>query len=63
MPDGTLIGAEIVNAVADHVRTDMLRNMGLADLLKPSSTEVALEKASELNEPLRRGAVVRHRIV
>jgi hypothetical protein len=39
-------GAEIVNGVADHVRADMLRNMGLADLLKPSSTEIAAKKAS-----------------
>lgn len=39
-------GAEIVDGVADHVRTDMLRNMGLADLLKPSSTEIAAKKAS-----------------
>ena len=39
-------GAEIVNGVADHVRTDMLRNMGLADLLKPSSTKIAAKKAS-----------------
>lgn len=28
-------GAEIVNAVADRVRAELLRNMGLADLLKP----------------------------
>jgi NAD(P)-dependent dehydrogenase (short-subunit alcohol dehydrogenase family) len=39
-------GAEIVNGVADHVRTDMLRNMGLADLLKPSSTKITVTKAS-----------------
>ncbi|WP_341487883.1 SDR family oxidoreductase [Pararhizobium sp. A13] len=28
-------GAEIVNAVADRVRAEMFRNIGLADLLKP----------------------------
>lgn len=28
-------GAEIVNAVADRVRAELLRNMGLADLLNP----------------------------
>jgi NAD(P)-dependent dehydrogenase (short-subunit alcohol dehydrogenase family) len=39
-------GAEIVNGVADRVRAELLRNMGLADLLKPSSSEVAVKKAS-----------------
>ena len=39
-------GAEIVNAVADRVRAELLRNMGLADLLKPSPREVAVKKAS-----------------
>lgn len=29
-------GAEIVNGVADRVRAELLRNMGLADLLKPA---------------------------
>lgn len=29
-------GAEVVNGVADRVRAELLRNMGLADLLKPS---------------------------
>ena len=33
-------GAEIVNGVADRVRAELLRNMQLADLLKPSSTKV-----------------------
>ena len=40
-------GAEIVNGVADRVRAELLRNMGLADLLKPSSTKVAAKEASE----------------
>src|SRR5216683_1072955 len=31
-------GAEIVNDVADRVRAELLRNMKLADLLRPSST-------------------------
>ena len=39
-------GAEIVNGVADRVRAELLRNMELADLLKPSSTKVAVKKAS-----------------
>jgi NAD(P)-dependent dehydrogenase (short-subunit alcohol dehydrogenase family) len=29
-------GAEVVNGVADRVRKELLKNMGLADLLKPS---------------------------
>jgi hypothetical protein len=28
-------GAEIVNAVADRVRTELLRRIGLADILSP----------------------------
>ena len=28
-------GCEVVNGVADRVRTEMLRRIGLADLLKP----------------------------
>jgi len=28
-------GAEIVNGVADRVRTEMYRNIGLSDLLTP----------------------------
>ncbi len=39
-------GAEIVNGVADRVRAELLRNMQLADLLRPSSTKVAAQKAS-----------------
>jgi NAD(P)-dependent dehydrogenase (short-subunit alcohol dehydrogenase family) len=31
-------GAEVVNGVADRVRAELLRNMGLGDLLHPSST-------------------------
>jgi len=30
-------GAEIVNAVADRVRAELLRNIGLADLLHPAN--------------------------
>ena len=33
-------GAEIVNGVADRVRAEMLRNMGLADLLRPAGGTV-----------------------
>jgi NAD(P)-dependent dehydrogenase (short-subunit alcohol dehydrogenase family) len=39
-------GAEIVNGVADRVRAELLRNMKLADLLRPSSTEALSQKAS-----------------
>ena len=39
-------GAEIVNGVADRVRAELLRNMKLADLLKPSSTKAPAQKAS-----------------
>jgi NAD(P)-dependent dehydrogenase (short-subunit alcohol dehydrogenase family) len=40
-------GAEIVNGVADRVRSELLRNMGLSDVLKPSSSlRVASKKAS-----------------
>ena len=31
-------GAEVVNGVADRVRAELLRNMSLGDLLRPSST-------------------------
>lgn len=34
--DPTQDGAEIVNGVGDRVRAELLRNMGLADLLKPT---------------------------
>src|SRR3984957_2377584 len=39
-------GAEVVNGVADRVRAELLRNMQLADLLRPSSTKVPAQKAS-----------------
>ncbi len=39
-------GAESVNGVADRVRAELLRNMKLADLLRPSSTKVPAQKAS-----------------
>jgi NAD(P)-dependent dehydrogenase (short-subunit alcohol dehydrogenase family) len=32
-------GAEVVNIVADRVRTELLRNMGLADLLHPTARQ------------------------
>jgi hypothetical protein len=38
-------GAEIVNGVADRVRAELLRNMQLAYLLRPSSTKVPTQKA------------------
>jgi len=39
-------GAEIVNGVADRVRAELLRNMQLADLLRPSSNKAPAKKAS-----------------
>jgi len=33
-------GAEIVNGVADRVRTELLRRMGLQDLLKPATSPI-----------------------
>ena len=39
-------GAEIVNGVVDRVRAERLRNMKLADLLRPSSTQVPAQQAS-----------------
>lgn len=33
-------GAEVVNGVADRVRAELLRNMGLADLLHPTPRQV-----------------------
>jgi NAD(P)-dependent dehydrogenase (short-subunit alcohol dehydrogenase family) len=39
-------GAEIVNGVADRVRAELLRNMRLVDLLRPSVIEVQVMKAS-----------------
>jgi hypothetical protein len=34
-------GAEVVNGVADRVRAELLRNIGLVDLLKPAAAAVA----------------------
>jgi hypothetical protein len=39
-------GAEMVNGVADRVPAELLRNMQLADLLRPSSTKVPTQNAS-----------------
>ena len=39
-------GAEIVNGVADRVRAELLRNMRLADLLRPSTARIPAQKAS-----------------
>lgn len=35
-------GAEVINGVADRVRTELLRNMGLGDLLHPTSANSKL---------------------
>jgi len=37
--DPTQDGAEVVNAVCDRVRAEMLRRVGLADLLSPRAHE------------------------
>ena len=37
--DPTQDGAEVVNAVCDRVRAEMLRRVGLADLLSPRAQE------------------------
>jgi NAD(P)-dependent dehydrogenase (short-subunit alcohol dehydrogenase family) len=39
-------GAEIVNGVADRARVELLRNMRLADLLRPSLTKIEAREAS-----------------
>jgi NAD(P)-dependent dehydrogenase (short-subunit alcohol dehydrogenase family) len=42
-------GAEVVNGVADRVRKESLKNMGLADLLKPSKAKMTKYPRSGLN--------------
>jgi hypothetical protein len=44
-------GAEIVNGVAIRVRAELLRNMKLADLLRPSSTRSRLRKRHNVRCP------------
>jgi hypothetical protein len=44
--DAAQDGAEVVNAVADRVRTELLRRIGLGDLLKPSTSRVKAEVAA-----------------
>ena len=39
-------GAEIVNGVADRARVELLRNMRLADLIRPSLTKIEAREAS-----------------
>ena len=39
-------GGEIVNGVADRARVELLRNMRLADLLRPSLTKIEAREAS-----------------
>lgn len=38
-------GAQIVNGVADRVRRELLRNMGLSDLLRPLGVKAGLKEA------------------
>jgi hypothetical protein len=56
-------GAEIVNGVADRVRAELLRKMGLADLLRPTggtarreANQAYPQPSVEVNIPHRRRA-------
>ena len=44
-------GAQIVNGVADRVRAELLRNMGLADLLKPTGGTARREASQAYPQP------------
>jgi hypothetical protein len=48
-------GAEVVNGVADRVRTELLRNLGLADLLRPAAAVSAptVLTSGEIREALK----------
>ena len=46
-------GAEIVNGVAERVRAELLRNMGLGDLLKPVGQPAALANTVASSSSLR----------
>ena len=57
-------GAEIVNGVAERVRRELLRNMNLADLLRPSPTKAPAKKASWRSDRIAREEEIKrfHRI-
>jgi hypothetical protein len=44
--DPTQDGAEVVNAVSDRVRAELLRRIGLTDVLTPRSLAVKLQSAA-----------------
>jgi hypothetical protein len=44
--DPTQDGAEVVNAVLDRVRAELLRRIGLGDLLAPRDVAVELQSAA-----------------
>ena len=46
--DPTQDGAEVVNAVLDRVRAELLRRIGLGDLLKPRDLAAKSQTAAEL---------------
>jgi len=46
-------GAEIVNGVAERVRAELLRNMGLEDILKPVGQPAALANTVASSSSLR----------
>jgi hypothetical protein len=44
--DPTQDGAEVVNAVSDRVRAELLRRIGLTDVLTPRNLAVELQSAA-----------------
>ena len=42
-------GAQVVNAVADRIRVEYLRNIGLQDLLKPSQSHSRKSESHQLD--------------
>ena len=46
-------GAEVVNGVADRVRTELLRNLGLADLMKQSAAARTVLTSGGIRESLK----------
>lgn len=50
--DPTQDGAEVVNAVSDRVRAELLRRIGLGDLLIPWSTTSQSHRAAQMQESI-----------
>ena len=48
--DPTQDGAEVVNMVCDRIRAELLRRIGLADVLTPRDIDGSLNSASELSK-------------